>query len=260
MIINWDNIQHVLSPIKDYEDVCHRLAISFGYPFVCSAYNFTLSQLIDYTDRLLGADTRQRYTEYASKLIALFEKLIQAGVDDVQDLKIRTSSRAQLELFTQMSGIEASDTANVLKYLIYWFIPNEKYLSGLVKDNLRLNEVLKMLAGLGIRTNLKLLQAGINAAGRSTLVEKSGLSPDIITNVVNLADFSRLPWTSKATISNIIEAGYGSLRRLASANSEQLYADFYRYGESIGKNLKLGNEIENSHRIAKIIPAVLQDD
>jgi len=69
-----------------------------------------------------------------------------------------------------------------------------------------------------------------------------------------------MPWASKATISNIMGAGYGSLAQLADANPEQLYADFFRYGKAIGKNLKLGNEIENSHRIAKIVPALLQKD
>ena len=50
------------------------------------------------------------------------------------------------------------------------------------------------------------------------------------------------------------------LSRLARADPEQLYADFFRYGKSIGKNLKLGNEIENSYRIAKIVPELVQDD
>ena len=75
-----------------------------------------------------------------------------------------------------------------------------------------------------------------------------------------LADFSRLPWNSKATIGNIMGAGYRSIPRLASAEPKQLYADFFRYGQSMGKNLKLGNEIENSHYIAKILPVFLQDD
>jgi hypothetical protein len=82
----------------------------------------------------------------------------------------------------------------------------------------------------------------------------------VIAELVNRADFSRMPWSSKATISNIIGAGYGTLSRLANADPDQLYADFFRYGKAIGKNLKLGNEIENSYRIAKIVPVLLQDD
>jgi hypothetical protein len=73
----------------------------------------------------------------------------------------------------------------------------------------------------------------------------------------NRADLSRLPWASKATISNILGAGYGSWEKLAKADFQKLVRDFHAYGASIGKNLKLGNEIESSHRIARILPAVL---
>jgi hypothetical protein len=48
--------------------------------------------------------------------------------------------------------------------------------------------------------------------------------------------------------------------KLANADPERLVADFFRYGESIGKNLRLGNEIENSYRIARIVPALVEDD
>jgi len=117
-----------------------------------------------------------------------------------------------------------------------------------------------VLRSAGIRTNLELLEAGITSAGRKALADKSGLSLSLISELVNRADFSHLPWASKATISNIIGAGYASVSQLANANPDRLYADFFDYGKSIGKNLKLGNEIENSYRIAKIVPEVLQID
>jgi hypothetical protein len=79
-----------------------------------------------------------------------------------------------------------------------------------------------------------------------------------VLSLVNRADLSRLPWASKATISNIIGAGYGSLAKLADAEPEKLYEDFYRYGKSIGKNLKLGNEIESSYRIARLVPRLVE--
>jgi hypothetical protein len=104
------------------------------------------------------------------------------------------------------------------------------------------------------------LQQGISAAGRRSLAEASGLSGKTVSELVNRADFSRLPWASKATISNIIGAGYASMSQLANANPEQLYADFFAYGKRIGKNLKLGNEIENSYRIARIVPKLVEED
>ena len=48
-------------------------------------------------------------------------------------------------------------------------------------------------------------------------------------------------------------------RDRASADPERLADEYYRYGKSIEKNLKLGNEIENSQRIAKILPVVVAE-
>jgi hypothetical protein len=260
MSINWDEVQKVLVPIKDYENLCHRLRESFEYQFVRHAFNFTMPELAVYSEQLLGGDSRGRYTDYLSQLIRIFSSLHQAGVENVIDLKAHVETREKLENFVKQSGMNALNIVTVLKYLIYWFIPGEKYLSGLVRDDPYIQNAIKVLGGLGVRTNLELLQQGITAAGRKSLAELSGLPEQVIVDLVNRADFSRMPWASKATISNIIGAGYGSLSKLARAAPERLYADFFRYGKSIGKNLKLGNEIENSYRIAKIIPTLVEDD
>jgi hypothetical protein len=175
----------------------------------------------------------------------------------VLDLIQRIETREKLEIFVEQSGMHALDIVTLLWYLVYWFIPAEKYLSGLVRDDPSISNALERLAGLGVRTNLQLLQQGITPAGRRSLADQSGLPLRVISELVNRADFSRLPWASKATISNIIGAGYGSMAQLANADPGQLYADFFAYGKSIGKNLKLGNEIENSYRIAKIVPMLV---
>jgi len=260
MAVNWDDVQKALVPIKDYEDLCQRLKVSFGYPFVINVFNFTMPELVDYTHRILGGDSRGRYTEYSSKLTGVFSELNHAGVESMLDLKACVEDRPGFESFIQHSGIDALSVIMLLKYLVYWFIPAEKYLSGLVRDDPDAIESIKVLSGLAIRTNLQLLQQGISMAGRTSLAEASGLSGKTVLALVNRADFSRLPWASKATISNIIGAGYTCMSQLANANPEQLYTDFFAYGKSIGKNLKLGNEIENSYRIARIVPKLVEED
>ena len=260
MIIDWDEVKRVLSPIKDYFDVCRRMQVSFSYPFVHQAFNFTLPELIRYTQKLLGGDSRHRYTDYESMLVKIFSELHQVGIHTLVDLKEQTSSQQNLELFIQQSGISVYEIVAVLKYLIYWFIPPEKYLSGLVRDDASIRNAINVSARQGVRTNLQVLQAGINSAGRKPLADSSGLPAEVITELVNMADFSRLPWASKATISNIVGAGYASMSKLANADPDQLYADFFNYGKSIGKNLKLGNEIENSYRIAKIVSVIIQSE
>ena len=154
--------------------------------------------------------------------------------------------------------LSAPEIATLLKYLVYWVIPTEKYISGLVRDNPTIQEAIFALREVNIRTNLELLQSAITPANRKALGDKTRLAPEIVSELVNRADFSRLPWASKATISNIIGAGYGSLYKLANADPEKLYADFFSYGRSIRKNLKLGNEIENSYRIARIVPKIVE--
>jgi len=260
MAVNWDAVQRELIPLKDYEDCCRRFLVSYSYPFVISAFNFTMPDLSGYSQKLLGGDSRERYTEYLSALNSHFSELHRVGVKDVLDLVAHTATRDKLESFVERSGVDPRNIVSVLKYLIYWFIPGEKYLSGLVRHNPSISAAIHVLGELEIRTNLQLLQLGLTPTGRKALAQSSGLPVGVIDELVNRADFSRMPWASKATISNIIGAGYGSLAQLANANPEQLYADFFNYGKSIGKNLKLGNEIENSYRISKIVPALVEED
>lgn len=258
MTVNWEKVQRAIYPMKDYEDLARRLERSFGYPFVREAFNFTMPQLQDYTHKCLGGDPKKRYADYEASLTATLRELGEAGIANLLDLIGRTASREKLRHFTEESGIAAEATATVLKFLVYWFIPGEKYLSGLIRPDRVRSACLQMLRDQGIRANLELLQRGLTPEGRREITQCTGLAPEVVEEWVHLADLSRMPWASKATIANIMGAGYGSLERLAGAEPEQLYADFFRYGESIGKNLKLGNEIENSHRIAKIVPVVVK--
>jgi hypothetical protein len=259
MATDWQAVNRVLFPIKGYEDACRRCKESFSYPFVRDTFNFTMPELITYTRLGVGSDPRKRYEKYSAILLDTLDQLQHAGISNLLDLIKHLGARAELEQFAAESKVEAEDIAEVLKYLIYWVIPMNKYLSGLVKPGSHTNEALKVLRGVGIRTNLDLLGCAITAADRKALTKESGLPLELITELVNVADFSRMPWASKATISNIMGAGYCSLARLANADPERLYADFFLYGEMIGKNLKLGNEIQNSHRIAKILPLILQE-
>jgi hypothetical protein len=259
MSVNWDEVNQALVPLKDYEDLSRRFQISFAYPFVREVFNFTLPRLLDQTQKLLGGDARGRYAGYLAELVGTLTGLIQARVPDVLDLVANTATPHKLESFTKQRGLDALDLVHLLKYLVYWFIPGEKYLSGLIRDDPILKDAVMVLGNLGLRTNLQLLQQGITPDGRQALADSSGLPGSVINKLVNIADFSRLPWSSKATIANILGAGYPSLAALANADPEKLYDDFFAFGQSIGKNLKLGNEIENSYRIANIVPAVVQE-
>jgi len=258
MSIDWQAMQQEMYPIKDYETLSQRWQDAFGYVLVCKKYNFTLPEAAIYTQRLLGEDTRNRYTKYCQQLVETFQQLQQARVRDIRDLVTQVDTRPKFEAFTEQVQVHEKAVVAVLKYLVYWVIPAKKYLSSLVIKGSPLLETTQALRSFGIRTNLDILQQGTTLADRKAIAETGELPEAEIHEITHRADFSRLPWASKATISNIMGAGYGSIVALAQADLGQLEQDFYHYGASIGKNLKFGNEIESSYRIAKIIPVVLE--
>lgn len=260
MSINWHELHKEMFPIKDYDDLRQRWQVAFAYDFLRQAYNFNLPKMVGYTHLLLGGDARKRYEQYAQALVETLQQLHQAGVSDILELVSQVDSTHQFETFIDKTAIPAREVIALLKYLVYWFIPAKKYLSGLMVKDSPLLPAIQVLREVGVRTNLDLLDQGNTPAGRLALTAASGLPQAEILDLVNWADFSRLPWTSKATIANIMGAGYRSIAQLAGADPQQLTVDFFSYGKVIGKNLKLGNEIENSHRIAKILPPVLQED
>ena len=259
MPVDWKEMQKELFPSKDYAALSKRWRDAFGYAFVCQAYDFSMSKTAEYTQRLLGGDPRQRYEAYSQQLIGTIGQLKQAGLGGIIDLAGRVHTSQQFEAFIDQVKIEPKEVMALLKYLVYWVIPTKKYLSGLVVKGSPVEGAVKTLGILGIRTNLELLDRGLTPADRAALAEASGLPVEQVDELTHTADFSRMPWASKATISNIIRCGYGSIAQLANADPERLVQDFFNYGASIGKNLKFGNEIESSYRIAKIIPRVLEE-
>jgi hypothetical protein len=260
MSVDWRELSKILTPVKSYEVLIQGLTASFAYDFVRQAFNYSMPDLGEYTRRGLGSDPREAYRDSAARLIAGFEALDSAGIKGVLDLLARLDSRPRLEAFTETTKVEAAGVAGILKYLYYWFVPRKKPLASLMRDDMRMRYAFKVLAGMGIRSSLELLAHGRSKALRKKLAEESHLPLELIQELVNRADLSRMPWASKATISNIIAAGYPSLASLVAAEPQKLYADYYAYGRSIGKNLKLGNEIENCHRIALTLPLILHPD
>lgn len=259
MTVDWNEVKQAIIPSPSYEVLYQRLRKSYSYAFIREKINFSLSELILYTRQMLGDDVQHRYDDYSRWLIQTMTELQSTNINNIQVLLARVDDREKLEDFATKSGISGEQIAALLKYLLYWVVPAEKILPQLVQYEALMSGPINVLRELGVRSNLDLLQRGLTTDGRKTLVEQSGLSETVLLELVNRADFSRLPWASKATISNIIGAGYKSLAQLASAEPGKLFEDFFRYGQSIGKNLKLGNEIDNSYRIAKILPPLLQN-
>ena len=260
MPVDWQAVSRIVSPVKNYEVLIQDLTESFAYDFIRQAFDYSMPELVEYTRRGLGSDPREAYRESAARVIAGFETLEAVGIISVLDLLAKVDLRPRLEAFTENKKVPAAGVAGILKYLYYWFVPRKKPLASLMRDDTPMRPAIKALADMGIRSSLDMLAHGRSKTERKLLADTSRLPVELITELVNRADLSRMPWASKATISNIIAAGYPSLASLVAAEPQKLYADYSAYGRSIGKNLKLGNEIENCHRIALTLPLILQPE
>ncbi len=80
MSVDWNEVNKALFPIKNYEDISQRLQGSLAFSFVREAFNFSMPELAAYTQRLLGGDSRGRYTDYETWLTDTLTELQQAGV------------------------------------------------------------------------------------------------------------------------------------------------------------------------------------
>jgi len=257
MTIDWDVLNKAMFPIQNYQDLSQRWKESFAYSFAREHFNFSMTAMAHYTLKLLGGDTKQRYTEWMDGLISTFRRLDEVGVRDVLDLLERVWDETKFEGFIEQSRMNPKQVIGILTYLVYWFIPTKKSPSELFKSDPVYLEAMRKLRLADVRTNLDLLEQGNTPQKRRELAERSGVPLEVVTDLVHRADFSRLPWTSRATISNYIGSGYKSLAQLAGTPLEQVSADFYRYGASIHKNFKLGSEIDNAHRVAVIVPKIV---
>jgi len=259
MTIDPTQLKKDLYPVPSYSDLIKRLKVSLSYSFVRKAYPHTMQEAQVYARGLLGDDPRQRYGAWLVFLQKTFKALGTAGVKDYQDLINRVGTEGELKAFAQKLGLPTGDIIGVLKYLLYWVLPDRKELNRLIlptdADKKANNAILRLH---GIRSNLDMLEKGSSLADRKKLAAQTGLPLEFITEMTHRADFSRMPFFHGKTINHFIGAGYPTLELLAKADLEKLSADVLRYGQSIGKNLKFGMEADSGGIIARVLPKVVE--
>ncbi len=184
MTIDCAAITRELSPIPSFEDLSRRLRGAFGYAFVREAYDFTMPALADYTTRLLGGDTRQRYTDYATGLIATFRKLGAAGAPGIRALTDGIDTRAHFAAIAQEAEIAPGAFAAALKFLVYWVVPMARPLRALARPTAEVQQVIEKLRQAGLRTNLDALEVGRAPAGRRALAARSGAPVALVDELV----------------------------------------------------------------------------
>ena len=79
------------------------------------------------------------------------------------------------------------------------------------------------LAALGIKTSKDLLEAGRTRKGREELAEKTGISPKLVLEWVNLSDLIRIKGVSEEYSDLLEEAGVDTIVELSRRTPESLH-------------------------------------
>jgi len=89
----------------------------------------------------------------------------------------------------------------------------------------------KKLIEAGIKTTDSLLEAGSTSKERDELAEKTGISPKLILEWVNLADLFRIKGMGEEYSDLLEEAGVDTVVELARRNPENLHAKLLEVNE-----------------------------
>jgi len=84
---------------------------------------------------------------------------------------------------------------------------------------------------IGIKTTYDLLEAGATRKGREELAEKTGISPKLILEWVNLADLFRIKGIGEEYSDLLEEAGVDTVVELSRRNPENLRAKLLEVNE-----------------------------
>lgn len=167
--------------------------------------------------------------------------------------------REGLERFHKASGLPMRDIIGSLHYLLRWLLPSRIYLSQLIdREDTSQKEHVAALRGTGIRFTLDILEKGMTAEARRQVAVEAGIPVEFVTDLVNRADLTRMPYISGKTVRHYFGAGYRSLASLASADLEMLQGDVRKYLSSQGIRLSRSFiELDSGIQIAGVLPKIV---
>jgi hypothetical protein len=88
------------------------------------------------------------------------------------------------------------------------------------------DEEITRLEEKGIRNTAQLFQAASSTHGKNELAESSGVDMTALETLIRLADLSRVQWVSPTVARMLVEAGYDSTAKLATAGAEDISEAF----------------------------------
>lgn len=255
MEIDWNIVKKMT--LWKYEDLIKKLLKVLSYDFIQKHYNHNMKEAKGYVGRLLGYD--QKYAEYIIKLTDVFDKLDRLKVQNYTELVQRVTDREKCERFLSHARLQFEEFISALNYIFRWVLPfRNVYLRQLVDTG---NEVhkdhIERLREHDIKFNLDILEQGRTKEGRMKLSRETGIPEDFLSDLVNRADLTRLPYMNKQTVNHLCGAGYNTIDELARVDIGKLKNDMKSYfgkkGIRLGSFIDLTGLVEWARAVPKIV-------
>jgi hypothetical protein len=261
MKVDWEEVEKLVKPSTSFDVLIKDILTVLEYDFVKEFYDMDMQSLKEYTEKLLGCDSRERYLNYIANLNTIFSKLNELNVENVVTFIKLIESKVKFIDFYKKSNIEPAGLIRVLKYMFNWFLPSKTYLRELIaKENQKQIEYVKTLREFGIRFTLDILEKCKSKEMRNKIAKETRVPEIFISELVNRADFTRMPYIRGKTIIHYFSIGYNSLEKLANADLKQLEKEMRDYLEKQGVKLSRSFiELDSGIEISKILPKIVEN-
>jgi len=146
------------------------------------------------------------------------EALEQHGLSTLANLRKELKTAKRLEALSKATGIDTQYLI-LLRREIESYFPKPPALKAF--DWLSGEEIAK-LEEIGIKRTDAFYETASSVESRTELAELTGVDTAILETLVRLADLTRVQWVSPTAARMLMEAGYDSASKLATANAEDL--------------------------------------
>jgi hypothetical protein len=152
-------------------------------------------------------------------LDARFKVLEEQGIEDLSQLLNALKTKRKVERFAFATGLPL-EYVTILGRQVRSYLPKPVYLKDIPGVDA---EVVDRLAGAGIRQTKQLFEQGWNATDRFDLALKTGVSEEVLWELVQMSDLARAGWVGPIFVRIIFETGTQTLADLAFSDPQKLY-------------------------------------
>ena len=150
------------------------------------------------------------------------------GVSNLDELLAALKDKSKIKDFSDQSGLS-------IKYLevLNRVVKGYKQKPNRIQDFTCISKkVVNRLEKVGIKNTLKLFDKVKTVKDRSECATETGIDKLDILLLARLTDLSRIRWVNHTFAFVLLESGYDSVKKVASANYKSLYADVKKLNDA----------------------------